>query len=93
MIPSYCRPFLEMPNRPKYSVNLQKITYINTFMYHLDSEVNLLHKAIEENDIIRVHNVLGCIKNRCEKLLEKEVKPMLEKEIEKQNKTTKRCKP
>lgn len=93
MIPSYCRPFLEMSNRPKYSVDLQKITYINTFMYHLDSEVDLLHKAIEENDIIRVHNVLYSIKNRCEKLLEKEVKPMLEKEIKKQNKTTKRCKP
>lgn len=93
MIPSYCRPFFEMPDRPKYSVNLQKITYIDTFMYHLDDEVNLLHKAIEENDIIRVHNVLYSIKNRCEKLLEEEVKPMLEKEIERRNKTTKRHKP
>lgn len=83
MIPSYCRPFFEMPNRPKYSVDLQKITYIDTFMYHLDDEVNLLYKAIEENDIIRVHNVLYSIKNRCEKLLEKEVKPILEEEIKK----------
>lgn len=83
MIPSYCRPFFEMPNRSKYSVDLQKITYIDTFMYHLDDEVNLLYKAIEENDIIRVHNVLYSIKNRCEKLLEKEVKPILEEEIKK----------
>lgn len=83
MIPSYCRPFFEMPNRSKYSVDLQKITYIDTFMYHLDDEVNLLYKAIEENDIIRVHNILYSIKNRCEKLLEKEVKPILEEEIKK----------
>lgn len=83
VFPFYCRPFLEMPNRPKYIVNLQKIKYIDSFMYALDDDVNLLRNAIEENDIVLLHNVLNCIKNRCTDLLDKKVKPMLEEEIKK----------
>ena len=45
---SYCRPFIEieMPDRPKYTVDLQKIEYIDSFIHTLDCDVNLLRKAI-----------------------------------------------
>lgn len=82
---SYCRPFIEieMPDRPKYTVDLQKIEYIDSFIHTLDCDVNLLRKAIEENDILLFHNVLNHIETRCIGLLETKVKPMLDDEIKK----------